>query len=319
MSDDVVLSIRDLSVSFGGGGDLRVRAVDGVSLDVRRGRILAVVGESGSGKSVTAMSVLRLISTARADRGAVVLRREAGEIDLLRASDEEMRKVRGREIAMIFQEPMTSLNPVYTIGEQIMEAVLLHQSVSRREARARAIAALERVRIADAAVKVEQYPHEFSGGMRQRVMIAMALACTPRVVLADEPTTALDVTVQAEVLKLLRELCREQAMGVMLITHDLGLVREHADDVAVMYAGRVVERGSVAQVLGAAAHPYTRGLLKCVPRVGGSRERLTTVREEMERGGEVRVGGKLPWWPAEEAGELTWMELEAGHLVGVRE
>jgi len=202
-----VLAIRDLAVSFDGGNGLRVRAVHGVTLDVNAGKMIAVVGESGSGKSVTAMSVLRLISQARIDRGEIeFVKKDGSAVDLARLPMEKMREIRGGEIAMIFQEPMTSLNPVFTIGDQIMEAVLLHQNVSKRNAKEIAIAAIEKVRIDDAARRFDQYPHEFSGGMRQRVMIAMALACRPRVLLADEPTTALDVTVQAEVLRLVKEL-----------------------------------------------------------------------------------------------------------------
>ena len=287
-TDRPLLMIDRLSVSFDNRGGPRVQAADRVDMAVYPGQTLAVVGESGSGKSVSAMSVLQLIPTppGRYDTGRVLWRAAAeapegvpSEVDLLRLNDREMRKVRGRQIAMIFQEPMTSLNPVYTIGEQVMEAVLLHQSVGRDEAERTAVAALRDVGIADPAGRLREYPHQLSGGMRQRVMIAMALACQPELLLADEPTTALDVTIQAQILELLRKLQETRGMAMMLITHDLGVVAENADVVAVMYAGRVLEVADVETLFGRPLHPYTRGLLASMPVLGERAERLTTVME----------------------------------------
>ncbi|MEO1237654.1 MAG: ABC transporter ATP-binding protein [Planctomycetota bacterium] len=280
-----MLQIEDLSVSFPRSGGSRTRAVDGVSLSVFPRQTLAVVGESGSGKSVSAMSVLRLIPTppGRTDGGRILWRGgdddTATPRDLLTLSDRQMRAVRGNQIAMIFQEPMTSLNPVYSIGTQIAEAVLLHQQVDRLEAKAIATTALRAVGIADPASRMKEYPHQLSGGMRQRVMIAMALACQPRLLLADEPTTALDVTIQAQILELLRKLQRDRGMAVLLITHDLGVVAENADTVAVMFAGRVVEFADVRTLFNSPLHPYTRGLLRSMPRLGQDVDRLDTVMD----------------------------------------
>jgi len=252
-----------------------VRAVDGVSYEIRPGETLAVVGESGSGKSVTALSILRLVPEPP---GKIV----AGRIlfkgkNLLDLSAAEMRRVRGKEISMIFQEPMTSLNPVYTCGEQIIETLMLHEGLDRRAARARAIEMLRTVRIPAPEQRVDEYPHQMSGGMRQRVMIAMALACRPSILIADEPTTALDVTIQAQILELLKQLQRELGMAVLLITHDLGVVAETADRVAVMYAGQVVEYCDVAAAFKRTLHPYTAGLKASLPRLGVRHERLRVI------------------------------------------
>ncbi len=262
-----LLSVRGLSVRFPGAADPAVSQVD---LDVRPGRTLAIVGESGSGKSVTARAVMRLTdySTAEATGEIRFRRRDGQELDLLRASADTMRQVRGNEIAMIFQEPMSSLNPVFAVGEQIAEAIVLHQGRGRREARERARAMLERVRIADSGAVLDRYPHQLSGGMRQRVMIAMALACEPALLIADEPTTALDVTIQAQILNIIREAQRDAGTAVIFITHDMGVVAEMADDVMVMRRGAKVEQGPVRQVFRAPAHPYTRALLAAVPRLG---------------------------------------------------
>jgi oligopeptide/dipeptide ABC transporter ATP-binding protein len=259
-----LLEIRDLQTHFFT-DDGVVRAVDGVSLAIEPGRTLAVVGESGSGKSVTALSVLRLVATppGRIVGGSIRFRGR----DLLSLSEPEMRGVRGREISMIFQEPMTSLNPVYTCGEQIMEVLELHLKLDRAAARRQAIELLKRVGIPAPEQRVDEYPHQMSGGMRQRVMIAMALACRPALLIADEPTTALDVTIQAQILELLRALQRELEMSVLLITHDLGVVAETADQVAVMYAGQVVESCGVREAFRATRHPYTAGLLASLPRL----------------------------------------------------
>ena len=249
-------------------------AVDGVSLTIDTGRTLCIVGESGCGKSVLALSILRLVP--RPGRIASGTIRFAGR-DLTMLPEKEMRRIRGAEIAMIFQEPMTSLNPVHPVGFQIEEAVRAHRAVSRREAREIAIEALARVRIPDPKRRVEEYPHRLSGGMRQRVMIAMALACRPSLLIADEPTTALDVTIQAQILDLLRELQAETGMAILLITHDLGVVAEMADEVAVMYAGRVVERGPATAIFSDAQHPYTLGLFGSLPRLDAEEHRLLAI------------------------------------------
>ncbi len=256
-----------------------VRAVDGVSYSVGAGETLAVVGESGCGKSVTALSILRLIPSppGRIVAGSV---RFQGR-DLLALDEAEMRDIRGNEISMIFQEPMTSLNPVLTIGRQIGEALRLHQGLDAKAATARAIEMLRLVRIPEPERRVDQYPHQLSGGMRQRVMIAMALACHPKLLIADEPTTALDVTIQAQILDLMRELKTKIGAAIILITHDLGVVAEMAERVVVMYAGRKVEEAPVAELFRRPYHPYTRGLLSSVPRLGstlaGPRQRLAEI------------------------------------------
>jgi peptide/nickel transport system ATP-binding protein len=272
MDDAPLLRVRGLVTSFRTGSGV-LRAVDGVSFEVPRGCTIAVVGESGCGKSVTALSILRLIGApGRIEAGVIELEGR----DLIGLSEREMRDVRGNQISMIFQEPMTSLNPVYTVGWQIIEAVRLHKKTSRREARARAIELLRLVGIGEPETNVDAYPHQLSGGQRQRVMIAMALACEPKLLLADEPTTALDVTIQAQILELLRDLQQRMAMSILLITHDLGVVAENASHVVVMYAGKVVETSPVAELFAAPRHPYTRGLLESIPRPGG-RGRLHTI------------------------------------------
>jgi len=261
---EVLLSVRDLSVHFDT-EDGDVHAVGGVSFDIHRGEVFAVVGESGSGKSVTAMSILGLLPTPPAVVGGTGILWH-GE-DLLAASDQRMREVRGGEIAMIFQDPLTALNPVHTVGRQIAEMVRIHRDMSKKAARAHAIEMLELVGIPQAATRVDMHPHEFSGGMRQRAMIAMAIACKPDLLIADEPTTALDVTIQAQVLDVLLEIKDEIDSAIMLITHDLGVVAGMADEVMVMYAGREVERGTVDEIFYSSAHPYTVGLLGSLPRM----------------------------------------------------
>jgi oligopeptide/dipeptide ABC transporter ATP-binding protein len=242
-----------------------VRAVDGVSLLVRKGETLGIVGESGCGKSVTALSVLRLIPNPPGKIVGGTIHLEGR--DLLKLPEKEMRKVRGASISMIFQEPMTSLNPVFTAGDQIAEGIRLHQRLSKRESWDKAIEMLRLVRIPDPDRRVKEYPHQMSGGMRQRVMIAMALSCNPQLLIADEPTTALDVTIQAQILELLNQLKTELGMAVMLITHDLGVVADTAARVAVMYAGRVVEEAPVMELFSNPKHPYTQGLLASIPRI----------------------------------------------------
>jgi peptide/nickel transport system ATP-binding protein len=262
-----LLRVSDLKTHFHTRDGI-VRAVDGVSFDVKAGETLAIVGESGCGKSVTSMSILRLLPMppARIAAGRI----EFDGRNLLELTEPEMRKIRGNAISMIFQEPMTSLNPVLTVGRQIAEALVLHRGLSQKEATARAIAMLRKVHIPEAERRVTQYPHELSGGMRQRVMIAMALACGPRLLIADEPTTALDVTIQAQILELMRELHRETGAAIILITHDLGVVAEMAQRVVVMYAGRKVEEAPIEELFERPRHPYTRGLLGSMPHLGDS-------------------------------------------------
>ncbi len=262
--------MRGVSVDFNTdtGG---FRAVDNLDFDVRPGRTLAIVGESGSGKSVTSMAIMRLTdyNGGRISTGQILFRDDDDrEVDLTQASDEQMRAIRGNDIAMIFQEPMTSLNPVFTIGDQIVEAIMLHQQLSRSAARQSARKLLEKVRLPDAEQLLDRYPHQLSGGMRQRVMIAMALSCQPRLLIADEPTTALDVTIQAQILNTIRELQRDLGTAVIFITHDMGVVAEMADDVVVMLRGKKVEQGTVEDIFNAPKHPYTRALLAAVPRLG---------------------------------------------------
>ncbi|MGI4982684.1 MAG: ABC transporter ATP-binding protein [Janthinobacterium lividum] len=267
---DNVLDVRRLSVSFARDGKT-FTALDEVSLQVERGATVVLVGESGSGKSVTSLAIMRLIGFGggRITHGAITFRRTSGErIDLARASEDTMREIRGAEIGMIFQEPMTSLNPVLSVGEQIIEAIRLHQRKDAAAALREARMLLERVRIPDAARVLRRYPHELSGGMRQRVMIAIALSCRPQLLIADEPTTALDVTVQAQILSLIRELQQEMNMGVLLITHDMGVVAESADRVLVMRRGELVEQNDVRTLFAAPAHPYTKALLAAVPKLG---------------------------------------------------
>ena len=261
---EVLLDVRGLRTHFHTSAGV-IRAVDGVSWDVRKGETVALVGESGCGKSVSALSVMRLVS---APAGRIV----AGEIlfkgrNLLALSEEEMRRVRGREIGMIFQEPMTSLNPVLTIGRQLTETVETHLAMTSAQSQARAVELLSLVGIPEGMRRLRQFPHQFSGGMRQRIMIAMALACDPALVLADEPTTALDVTIQAQILELMKSLSRRLGAAIMMITHNLGVVARYADRVNVMYAGKIVERGTAREIYANPRHPYTLGLLRSVPRL----------------------------------------------------
>ncbi len=272
---EFVLEIRDLVTEFRTDAGL-VRAVDGVSFEIPARTTLGVVGESGSGKSVTALSVMRLIAPPGRIAGGSI--HYAGQ-DLATLAPEAMRKIRGNRIAMIFQEPMTSLNPVFTAGDQVAEAVRLHQGLSRAAARQAAIDMFRLVGIPSPEDRVDSFPHQLSGGMRQRVMIAMALACKPDLLIADEPTTALDVTIQAQILELLRSLQKELGMSILLITHDLGVVAETCDEVVVMYAGRVVERARTEVLFAAPRHPYTAGLLRSVPAYGDGDEARTRLVE----------------------------------------
>jgi peptide/nickel transport system ATP-binding protein len=261
------LSVRGLSTAFPTEDGL-VRSVADVDFDIAPGRTTALVGESGSGKSVTSLTLMRLLprtANAQVSGQALFTTREGRTLDLLAAGDAEMRRLRGNQLSMIFQEPMTSLNPVFTVGEQIAESVRLHKGLDRAAALAHARRMLELVEIPAAAQRVNAYPHQLSGGMRQRVMIALAMACDPTLLIADEPTTALDVTIQAQILALMRRLQSESGMSILFITHNLGVVAHHADDVAVMYAGRVVERAPVRALFADPQHPYTQGLLACLP------------------------------------------------------
>jgi oligopeptide/dipeptide ABC transporter ATP-binding protein len=274
-ADGPLLDVNDLAVSFAT-EDGVVRAVDNVSFQLRPGEILAVVGESGSGKSVTMMSMMGLTRGVNARFEGTA---NFDGIDLIAATDDQLRRIRGNDIAMIFQDPMTALDPVYRVGDQIVEQIQAHRHVSKAEARARAIELLERVGIPRARERVDSYPHEFSGGMRQRVMIAMALSCDPKVLIADEPTTALDVTIQAQIIRLIQELQDRLGMAVILITHDLGVVADTADYINVMYAGRIVEAGTRDEIFYDPQHPYTWGLLGSLARPDRPRvERLSQIQ-----------------------------------------
>jgi oligopeptide/dipeptide ABC transporter ATP-binding protein len=296
------------------------RAVDGVSFEVRAGETLGIVGESGSGKSVTALSVMRLIPQPPGviETGSKIsFHEDGGTVDLAAATEEEMRRIRGNDIAMIFQEPMTSLNPVFRVGDQIMESLRLHQGLSKRDARDRAIEMLKLVGIPIPEQRVDEYPHQLSGGMRQRVMIAIALACDPKVLIADEPTTALDVTIQAQILELLNRLQDELGMAIILITHDLGVVAETCDRVIVMYAGQVFEEGPVDDVFRNPQNPYTEGLLRSIPRLGSHTKRLAVipgvVPSPLEWPTGCRFHARCPYgWEKTEREEPPLFELGPG-------
>jgi oligopeptide/dipeptide ABC transporter ATP-binding protein len=281
-----LLEVRDLRTWFDGDGGT-YRAVDGISFSLGAGRTLGIVGESGCGKSVTSLSIMGLVPQppGRIAGGEILFE----GVDLLKLDAEALRDLRGARMAMIFQEPMTSLNPAYTVGEQIVEGILRHQAIDRAAARARAIEMLRLVRIPAPEQRFDEYPHKLSGGMRQRAMIAMALACGPRLLIADEPTTALDVTIQAQILDLLRRLREETGTAIILITHDLGVIAELADDVVVMYAGQIVERAPVRRLFEAAQHPYTIGLLGAIPELDRRRARLATIE-----GTVPDLGAELP-------------------------
>ncbi len=269
-----LIEIKDLRVLFHGDDGRTTHAVDSVDLSVANGATLGLVGESGCGKSVTSLAIMGLLSKHSSDVSGSI---RFDGFDLLEASDETLRDLRGNRLAMIFQEPMTSLNPSFTIGDQIIESILRHRGGSRRSARARAIELLRRVHIPSPEKRIDEYPHKLSGGMRQRVMIAMALACDPKLLIADEPTTALDVTLQAQILDLMRELKAASGAAIILITHDLGVVAEVCDEVAVMYAGEIVERAAVGELFASPQHPYTVGLLGSIPRLGRRATHLATI------------------------------------------
>jgi peptide/nickel transport system ATP-binding protein len=281
-----VLELKNLKVEFPTRRGTLV-AVDGVSLAIGEGEVLGVVGESGAGKSLTGAAVIGLLEPpGRIAEGEVLL--DGERVD--RLPYERMRRLRGKKIAMVFQDPLTSLNPLYTIGRQLVETILTHENLSAGAARGRAIRLLAEVGIPSPAQRFDQYPHQFSGGMRQRVVIALALCANPRVVIADEPTTALDVSIQAQIITLLNRLCEEHGAAVMLITHDMGVIAETADRVAVMYAGRIVEVGSVRKVISHAKHPYTQGLMGSIPVIGHDLERLVQIEGSMPRLTEIPPG-----------------------------
>jgi len=272
--DERLLSIRGLKTYFFT-DDGTARAVDGVDFEISQGKTVGLVGESGCGKTVTALSLLRLvpIPVGRIVEGEIIFKNQ----DLLLLTEPQMRRVRGNDIAMIFQEPQTSLNPVFTAGNQIIEAIVLHQKTSKREARRRAIELLHTVGMPSPELRVDEYPHQLSGGMKQRVMIAMALACGPDLLIADEPTTALDVTIQAQILDLLQGLQQEFGMSILLITHDLGIIAQLADEVNIMYAGKIVEHARAEELFGQPKHPYTKGLFESLPVLGAEKKRLVTI------------------------------------------
>jgi peptide/nickel transport system ATP-binding protein len=309
-----LLDVRHLTTSFATQRG-EVRAVDDVSFTLDAGETLCLVGESGCGKSVTALSLMRLIAKpGRITSGEILFNGR----DLTQLSEAEMRKLRGDDLGMIFQDPMTSLNPVFTVGEQIAEAIRLHRGVSKKEAWNQAIEGMRDVRIPAAEQRAKNYPHEMSGGMRQRVMIAMALACDPKLLIADEPTTALDVTIQAQILDLLNELKAKRNLALLLITHDLGVVAEIADRVAVMYAGQIVEQAPVRELFAQPRHPYTAGLLRAVPRLGGHQARLQTIEGVVPKPTELPPGCRFAprceyRQAACEVGKIELIALNAAH------
>lgn len=281
-----LLEVSNLQTFFFTSGGL-VKAIAGIDFTIDRGETLALVGESGCGKSMTALSLLRLVpEPGRIVNGDILF----DGVDLLHMPEEEIRRVRGNRIGMIFQEPMTSLNPVFRIGAQIMETLQLHRGHNKREATELAAEMLHKVGIPEARQRLKDYPHQLSGGMRQRVMIAMALACNPQLLIADEPTTALDVTIQAQIMDLLGQIKAERDMATLLITHDLGVVAENADRVAIMYAGLILETAPVKELYGDPRHPYTRGLLACIPRIGERRKRLVPIEGSVPRAGAAETG-----------------------------
>jgi peptide/nickel transport system ATP-binding protein/oligopeptide transport system ATP-binding protein len=310
-----LLSVRDLTIAFRGERGDQV-AVDHVSFDVAPGEVLGIVGESGSGKSVTALAVMGLLPRpgGRVTSGEILFEGE----DLLRLPEARMRRIRGRRIGMIFQEPMTSLNPVFTVGDQIVETIIHHERIGRAAARERAVNGLARVGIASPRRRLDDYPHQLSGGMRQRVMIAMALVCSPRLLLADEPTTALDVTIQAQLIDLLRDLQAELGTAVVLITHNMGVIAEFADRVGVLYAGRMAETASTETIFDRPSHPYTRGLLASTPGLDDDASRLRVIPGMLPAPGELppgcRFAPRCGWRiPACDAGEPPFRAVGPGH------
>ena len=292
MIEEMLLKVDNLSTWFYTDDGI-VKAVNDVSFSLNKGHTLGIVGESGCGKSITSLSVMRLVDSppGKIVGGKIIFKGE----DLLAKSEEEMRRVRGKRIAMIFQEPMTSLNPVYTVGRQIEEALLIHETMTKKEAKRRALEMLRLVRIPLPEKRFDEYPHQLSGGMRQRVMIAIALACSPELLICDEPTTALDVTIQAQILALIDELKEKTGTSVIMITHDLGVISEIADEVLIMYAGEIVEYAPKAQLFQNPLHPYTQGLIACVPKLGRDSDRLQTIEGTVPSFDDMPAG--CTFWP----------------------
>ena len=314
--DDTLIQVKNLQVSFKYDG-VMTPVIRGVSFDIKRGETLGMVGESGSGKSVTSREIMRLIATppARIDSGEILFEGR----DILKMSDDELRSIRGNRISMIFQEPMTSLNPVYTCGDQIMEVIRLHKGVSKKEARQMAIEMLREVGVQSPETRVDCYPHELSGGMRQRVMIAMALSCSPILLISDEPTTALDPTIQAQILQLIKDMKKKLNMSVLFITHDLGVVAQNCDRVVVMYAGKIVEVAEVCELFDHPAHPYTQGLIMSIPKMSSDVEELYSIDGSIPSFGSLpggcTFGPRCPYFTEEcTKSEPVLKDIGGGHL-----
>ena len=314
--DDTLIQVKNLQISFKYDG-VMTPVIRGVSFDIKRGETLGMVGESGSGKSVTSREILRLIATppARIDSGEILFEGR----DILKMSDDELRSIRGNRISMIFQEPMTSLNPVYTCGDQIMEVIRLHKGVSKKEARQMAIEMLREVGVQSPETRVDCYPHELSGGMRQRVMIAMALSCSPTLLISDEPTTALDPTIQAQILQLIKDMKKKLNMSVLFITHDLGVVAQNCDRVVVMYAGKIVEVAEVCELFDHPAHPYTQGLIMSIPKMSSDVEELYSIDGSIPSFGSLpggcTFGPRCPYFTEEcTKSEPVLKDIGGGHL-----
>ena len=323
MSAESVISVKNIKTYFYSENRCN-RAVNGVSFEVKRGRTLCVVGESGCGKSVTASSIMQLLPRlARIEEGEIIYHsEEQGDIDLskLQRNGKEMRQLRGKDIAMIFQDPMTALNPVFKVGNQIAENIRQHEKISKAEAKQRALELLTQMGIPEPEKRINQYPHEYSGGMRQRVMIAMAMSCNPKVLLADEPTTALDVTIQAQIFELMDKLKKEHNTAVVLITHDMGVVSEMADDILVMYMGNVIESGTAREVLKNPKHPYTKALLSAIPTVDihHRKERIVVkgeIKSPINPGPGCRFATRCPYADASCHQSVTVSEVRPGHFV----
>lgn len=314
--DDTLIKVKNLQISFKYDG-VMTPVIRGVSFDIKRGETLGMVGESGSGKSVTSREIMRLIATppARIDSGEILFEGR----DILKMSDDELRSIRGNRISMIFQEPMTSLNPVYTCGDQIMEVIRLHKGVSKKEARQMAIEMLREVGVQSPETRVDCYPHELSGGMRQRVMIAMALSCSPTLLISDEPTTALDPTIQAQILQLIKDMKKKLNMSVLFITHDLGVVAQNCDRVVVMYAGKIVEVAEVCELFDHPAHPYTQGLIMSIPKMSSDVEELYSIDGSIPSFGSLpsgcTFGPRCPYFTEEcTKSEPVLKDIGGGHL-----
>lgn len=314
--DDTLIQVKNLQISFKYDG-VMTPVIRGMSFDIKRGETLGMVGESGSGKSVTSREIMRLIATppARIDSGEILFEGR----DILKMSDDELRSIRGNRISMIFQEPMTSLNPVYTCGDQIMEVIRLHKGVSKKEARQMAIEMLREVGVQSPETRVDCYPHELSGGMRQRVMIAMALSCSPTLLISDEPTTALDPTIQAQILQLIKDMKKKLNMSVLFITHDLGVVAQNCDRVVVMYAGKIVEVAEVCELFDHPAHPYTQGLIMSIPKMSSDVEELYSIDGSIPSFGSLpsgcTFGPRCPYFTEEcTKSEPVLKDIGGGHL-----